>query len=439
MKRRLQWRHAAGFSLIELLIVVGIMATLAGAAVATFRSFTDEATRTRALHDIEQICLAFNRCSQLESKPPKSMKQLEGRYLQSDTIDPWGQPYSLAWGYAICAGEDMQRGTEDDIQRSVRSHADSFAEANSLASEIAAKACEAFSTPGSKLTTMADLVVWLEKQPDKIGPPPIDPWGHPYVLDGQKQFIVSRGEDGAEETDDDIFSPFSKDCTPMVMIPKGEFLMGMNNLARCRPVHAVYVDAFWMDAHLVTVKRYKKFLDETGRQPPVWWGPQGAVAEAFYQGDNPIVNVNWDDAAAYAQWAGKRLPTEAEWEKAARGGLEGKNFPWGDDAPQGRAWYGQSWPSPKTAQVGSFSANGFGLFDMAGNVYQWCADWFDPSYFSSSPSRNPQGPGGGQGRVIRGFAWNAASPTTGMWRTGFPPSEIRSDWNFGFRCAKSIR
>jgi formylglycine-generating enzyme required for sulfatase activity len=135
-----------------------------------------------------------------------------------------------------------------------------------------------------------------------------------------------------------------------------------------------------------------------------WRHPEGPNSDLRERKHHPVVQVCWDDAAAYAKWAGKRLPTEAEWEYAARGGLDRKIYVWGDEQTQGGKWQANIWQGkfPKentradgfdhTAPVASFPANGFGLYDMSGNVWQWCADWYRPDYYEKSPRRNPQGP-----------------------------------------------
>ncbi len=246
-----------------------------------------------------------------------------------------------------------------------------------------------------------------------------------------------------------------KDGAEMVLIPAGEFEMGMDlselpQLAQWAekwdsskkdtwwakewdfrkqpnwwppphlmwfedeaPRHTVHLDAFYIDKYEVTNELYRKFMDETGHRSECGWHNS-----QFEAPNHPVVGVFWDEAKAYAEWAGKRLPTEAEWEKAARGGLVGRRFPWGDSDPDGtqsnfadksadRDWSDKTVDDgyQRTAPVGSFTPNGYGLYDMAGNVREWCADWYDSGYYANSPNRNPTGPGSGTERVARGGVW----------------------------------
>jgi len=191
----------------------------------------------------------------------------------------------------------------------------------------------------------------------------------------------------------------------MILIPAGEFQMGYNDgLDDEKPVHTVYLHAFYIDKYEVTNAQYKKFMDATGHRTPYYWDDTNYNAP-----NHPVVGVDWNDASAYCSWAGKRLPTEAEWEKSARGGLVGKKYPWGDTLTHDDAnYYGtggkDKWDG--TSPVGSFAPNGYGLYDMAGNVWEWCADWFDSNYYASSPKSNPTGPSSGSSRVLRGGSWH---------------------------------
>lgn len=197
-----------------------------------------------------------------------------------------------------------------------------------------------------------------------------------------------------------------QDGAPMALIPAGDFHMGdpfNEGGAGERPRHTVYLDAFYIDIYEVTNAQYQKFMDAVGYAGPKYWNNS-----TYNAPDQPVVGVTWFDAVAYAEWAGKRLPTEAEWEKAARGGLVGKCYPWGDDISHDDANYSGTGGKDvwfNTSPVGSFASNGYGLYDMAGNVWEWCADWHDSGYYANSPRNNPLGPDSGRYRVLRGGSW----------------------------------
>jgi formylglycine-generating enzyme required for sulfatase activity len=232
----------------------------------------------------------------------------------------------------------------------------------------------------------------------------------------------------------------------MVLVPAGEFLRGRSHplpddalkwfpalLRDDRPVRKVWVDAFHLDEHEVTNSEYAAFVRERRHRPPYNWA-DGRVPAG--KEDFPVVDVSWVDADACCRWVGKRLPTEAEWERACRGYADGKVYPWGDDQPTAQLARFNALDGP--CAVGRFKPSYFGLYDLAGNVWEWCADWYEREYYERAPDRNPAGPAEGSYRVLRGGSW-ADEPKylTCAYRSWARPAE-RSP-NIGFRCAKSIR
>lgn len=231
----------------------------------------------------------------------------------------------------------------------------------------------------------------------------------------------------------------------MVFIPGGEFPRGRSHklpddglkwfpevMKDDRPVKPIHVDGFYMDQTEVTNAEYAKFVAATKHRAPYHW-PEGKVAagtESF-----PVANVSWEDASAYAKWAGKRLPTEAEWERACRGLREGAKFPWGNTkASEKLARYGKTTGPQAVKQC---AANEFGLSDMAGNVWEWTADWYDRDYYAQAADRNPKGPEKGRYRVIRGGSWaDVEKYLTCSYRSWARAGE-RSP-NIGFRCVKAV-
>jgi len=221
----------------------------------------------------------------------------------------------------------------------------------------------------------------------------------------------------------------NRDNAPMALIPAGTFSMG----------RVVYVSGFYIDRYEVTNSQYKRFMDATGQKAPKHWDDSN-----FNAPDHPVVGVNWYDAVAYATWAGKRLPTEAEWEWAARGGLVGQKYSWGNNEPDGRQCNfadrntDYSWSNKYaddgykyTSPVGSFPPNGYGLYDMIGNVDEWCSDWY--GWYSSSQQYNPTGPSSGTYRILRGSAWRSRPEDVGVAaRYYFTP--LPSHDSTGFRC-----
>ena len=231
-----------------------------------------------------------------------------------------------------------------------------------------------------------------------------------------------------------------KDSKEMVWVGGGEFLMGSRESEKDaeddeHPQRRVHLDGFWIDKCEVTVGEYRRFCQATGREmtKAPRWG---------WINDHPVVNVTWDDAAAYAKWAEKRLPTEAEWEKAARG-TDGRKYPWGNEEPgDGRCnLSGSKDGYERTAPVGRYpsGASPYGCLDMAGNVWEWCADWYDPGYYKSGPTRNPPGPSSGVSRVLRGGSWSNYARYTRCANRNLIHPTLRSVSGFGFRCARDSR
>ncbi|MFA4880974.1 MAG: formylglycine-generating enzyme family protein [Candidatus Doudnabacteria bacterium] len=236
------------------------------------------------------------------------------------------------------------------------------------------------------------------------------------------------------------------DGAPMVLIPAGEFQMGSDENESEKPVHTVYLDAFYMDKYEVTNAQYQKFVQATSHEDKNRKEIIESWGERLNGDDQPVVFVSWEDANAYAKWAGKRLPTKAEWEKAARGGLVGKRYVWGDEwppPPRAGNFRDESYHRDElyrekidtkffilgyddgytlTAPVGSFTPNGYGLYDMVGNVAEWCADWRagDLHMFSGSS-----------------FRWGTNHEDNTLWVTYYfyNCAPGIGSYDVGFRCA----
>lgn len=248
----------------------------------------------------------------------------------------------------------------------------------------------------------------------------------------------------------------------MVLILGGTFRMGTADATAVKsPVHTVELKAFWIDTNDVTVADFARFVQATGYVTEAekqgradvflagvdeskevagayWRHPEGPTSSPDLHA--PVCQVSWNDAVAYAKWAGKRLPTEAEWEYAACGGLEGKTYWWGDElTPEGKHFANISGDQDGykgRAPVGKFPPNGYGLYDMAGNVWQWCADYHDPDYYAVSPKQNPMGPEKGYNRIMRGGSWICGRLCFGhrVATRGYANSKAAMN-NIGFRCA----
>ena len=280
-----------------------------------------------------------------------------------------------------------------------------------------------------------------------------------------KPVLVTTTKGRPETTPNTLQKPATPKAPPgMVLIPAGNFQMGSNASVDEQPVHTVYIDEFYIDQYEVTNAQYKKFLDAN----PLW--RKSRIPSAYHDGDylkhwngnnyptrkgnHPVAYVSWYAAMAYAEWADKRLPTEAEWEKAARGGLVGKKYPWGDSINSARANYSKY--VGDTAVVGRYSPNGYGLYDMAGNVFEWCLDLYaadlyqkEALFFSSSSPRQKPITGGTvveittnftevtTQRVYRGGSWSSLASAVRVADRGKADPKL-SYYGVGFRCVQAI-
>lgn len=230
-----------------------------------------------------------------------------------------------------------------------------------------------------------------------------------------------------------------KDGMVMVYVPAGEFIMGSDSGSSDeQPVHTVYLNAFWIDQTEVTNEMYSKCVEA---QQCYFSGRSYDRFHDLNYANYPVTYVSWEDANSYCSWAGRRLPTEAEWEKAARG-IDGSTYPWGEtiDCLYANYWVKDGFCIGDTTPVGSYE-NGkslYGAYDMAGNVWEWVADWYSKTYYQISPFSNPLGSDFGQFRVLRGGAWNYNKlDVRSTARNKDEPEDWFGNVGFGFRCARS--
>lgn len=236
----------------------------------------------------------------------------------------------------------------------------------------------------------------------------------------------------------------SKDSVPMAWVADGVFTMGsQEGMATAQPAHEVYVHAFYLDLYEVTTARYAQFLaavgpDHTELVPMLW-----EQVDLASHGDKAVVGVTWKAAETYCAWAGKRLPSEAEWEKAARGS-DGRQYPWGNEAPTSTlanydrpVWHDRDIYPDGIKAVGSYESgrSPYGIYDMAGNVSEWVSDWYDGQYYATSPGSNPLGPGSGKQKVLRGgsFGDRTDALKSASRESYFP---VDKGPYVGIRCAK---
>jgi len=226
----------------------------------------------------------------------------------------------------------------------------------------------------------------------------------------------------------------------LVRIPATWFLMGSDRGQDCeRPIHRVWIDSFLLAATQVTNAEYGRFLRSMPAAPPPFWNDH-----KFNHPKQPVAGVSWHESVRYCEWLSSlsgrnfRLPTEAEWECAARGGLEQKQFPWGDEPPQSLPNYAARWltgPEP----VARYAPNAYGLYDICDNVHEWCSDWYDPKYYAVSPERNPHGPEECPMRPARkssrGGSWrHHIKVARSSARSSIPPDFQYADYGFRVAC-----
>lgn len=250
-------------------------------------------------------------------------------------------------------------------------------------------------------------------------------------------------ESGSETAARNIFLRLDNELKmEFVHVPAGEFLMGSDPQKDVwadyheRPQHRVNLPEYWIGRAPVTNAQYAAFVRATGASAPAHWCASQPPQELM---DHPVVSVSWDEAAAFCQWLSRLtgrqlgLPSEAQWEKAARG-TDGRLYPWGDAAPD--ATRGNFNRGHQTTPVGRYSPQGdspYGCVDMVGNVLEWCADWFEDTYYRHSPADSPPGPDSGEQRVVRGSSFfDTAGFVRAARRGGVPPTFSHCLW--GFRC-----
>jgi formylglycine-generating enzyme required for sulfatase activity len=384
--------------------------------------------------------------------------------------DPDKRPVSVGAFLAEGNNADTARRAAEDTEREHKERAAAEKRAKEEAASTAREKAEAeqtqYSTPVAQQAASQAPSPPSVSQPTSVAPEPKTARREvklrtvlvavglvAMVLAG----VISIGTRGSSERGSSAVSPAQDRSTPSagdtwvnpkdgltyVWIPADSFKMGAvpgDSEARDweKPRHRVTISkGFWLCRTEVTVEAYEKFCAATGRAMP----PPPDFNPNWQDKDHPIVNVTWDDAVAYCQWAGGRLPTEAEWEYAARAGTETVYW-WGNSYRQGMANCNEKEGEvpggvylKKTTPVGHYPANAWGLYDMLGNVWEWCADWYDDRYYASSPATDPKGPANGLSRAVRGGSWYSFPTSLRVSFRNWSGPSFRED-NIGFRCVR---
>ncbi len=360
--------------------------------------------------------------SQLNPEVSKRMDGIILRALQQNPAERYQSIVELA--------EDLKRETEASGWKKFKARLSLILETESLKRLITLRALGATSILAIIVLSMLWLFSVLGKGPQieqTTAPSPSTP-------------TTAPGMAGQSPPDQPTDTP-----PRMIYVPAGEFIMGNESeFSNESPKRKVYLDAFYIDQYEVTNAEYKEFIDATGHPMPyisALWAEPFNWRNGTYppgKGDHPVVLVSWNDAAAYAKWAGKRLPTEAEWEKAARG-TDGRAWPWGNDWDIGLCNIKESFINSTTpVYLYEKGKSPYGCFNMAGNAMEWTADWYSEKYYARSPTSNPPGPPAGSFKVARGGAWD--SNISLYARTGYRHyfSPDKKTPSIGFRCARSV-
>jgi serine/threonine protein kinase/formylglycine-generating enzyme required for sulfatase activity len=380
-------------------------------AEAEERRKMDEARAARERHEAEQ--------KQLQAERERAEKEMAAQRTRVEAEQRRkGEEEARAMKERH---EAEQRRAQAEKERLEQEQRDAAALRTKAEEEARQKAVQE-----TRRTTADSIVASTLRQPSPEATMPLD----------QKPIEIARAP--AYEVPHKPNEIVAKDHARMILIPAGHFMMGSHEKPDEQPLHRVYLDGYYIDKEEVTTGRYRAFLKSTEHAAPYKWEDFKSDADS----NRPVVGVTWFDADAYCRWAGKRLPTEAEWEKAARG-IDERKFPWGNEEPdQTRANFGRccGWKGyGMLAEVDSLEKgkSPYGVHGMSGNVWEWTSDWYANNYYKASPATNPKGLSNGDRKAIRGGSWsNTATDLRVTGRDKLSPSY--KNQSLGFRCAQDI-